>query len=156
MLTLNRYLSSYLLGVCLVVLSVSAHAGNVDRLTREIQAANAVFMQLVAAQDADGLADAYTADGVLLFQGVPTIEGREGIKRYWAAAFAGGVGSLELVTEQVFRLGLGKAAEVGGYKVGIVSPESGVPSFLTGKYTVTWLKQNGRWKLFIDAASANE
>jgi uncharacterized protein (TIGR02246 family) len=126
-----------------------------DSARAAITAKNEAFGAAFAAQQADALAAAYTADGVVMPPGMPAVTGRDNIQATFAGMFGGmpeGV-TLTLRTTQVTANGP-VAVERGVYTMTGPGPD-GSPMESTGKYLVEWRKVDGEWFMAADVWNAD-
>jgi len=132
----------------LVVLLVAGCGGSGSDPTAvraAIDEANERLVGAVLAGNADAAAESYTEDGVLLPPGAPPVQGRAGIREFWAgvdvAAFVLRTDALEVAGE--------RAAERGTWALTLRDPEGGEQSH-AGSYVVVWRRQDGAWRLHWD------
>jgi len=131
-----------LLAMIIFILS-SCTQSSVD-VSREIEEANKAFMEVRESGDAEAMSLLYTADARILPSNGTVISGREAIQEYWSDGMD--QESSELKLETISAEGLGDVAiEEGRYK--IFMDEKVVDE---GKYIVTWKKEDGQWKLYLD------
>ena len=128
-----------MVALSLVLLPMAAAAGD-DPLDGTSEA----WIQAFNQGDAAAIAAMYTADAMVLPPNSESIEGREAIEGFWAAALASGLtGSLE-------------AAESGvdgdlGYKVGTYELHSAEGELVDrGKFVEVWTRADGEWLIHRD------
>lgn len=117
---------------------------------KEINEANAEFIELFNNSDSTGLANMFTTDGKSMEPNEPAYTGREAIRRHYAIVMSAGASTLELTTSGLW----------GDEKL---LAEEGVFSFMNkknivmdkGKYIVLWKKEEGKWKLFRDCYNSD-
>ena len=111
----------------------------------EIRSANDLFESKFAAGDAEGLADLYTEDGVLLPAGLDIIQGRKGIRNFWQNIMNMSIKQARLETLEAELLH-NTAIEMGYYTL---SGKGGL-EMDRGKYVVIWKRSQGQWQLQKD------
>ncbi len=98
--------------------------------------------------DAAGAArQLYTRAARILPPGAETVQGRDGIAKYWAAAAAApqtGVRRVELSTLDLQPLGDG-AYEIGRATLTLAGGQRATP-----KYVVLWKQEDGAWRRHVD------
>ncbi|WP_340114753.1 YybH family protein [Maribellus mangrovi] len=114
-------------------------------ITEQIQTANNAFMEAFNSGDAHELAIKYTADGQLFPSNSDVIKGQENIEVFWNGAKEMGVAKAELETTKAEAVGA-MAVETGHYKLYAQNDQM----IDHGKYVVSWMKVDGKWKLHND------
>ena len=122
---------------------------DIAQIRKAIEAANGKFGEAVRKGDGAALAALYAYDAKLLPPNGEMIQGRDGIKAFWAGGLQMGIKDAVLTTIEV--LGLGDlVCEIGKYDL-TVRPEGQGTIKDTGKYVVVWKQVgDGIWKLYID------
>jgi len=110
-----------------------------------IAAANQSFMAMFGAGDAAGMAQAYTANGLLLPPQSDFVTGTAAIQAFWQGAMDMGLKDVKLETAELEMHG-DTAIEVGKYTLYL---EGGQVAD-AGKYLVVWKNEGGTWKLHRD------
>ncbi|WP_461491410.1 YybH family protein [Pontibacter sp. HJ8] len=114
-------------------------------ITAEIRSMNDKFEAMVQQNDAKGMANLYTEDGMLLPTGSNIIQGREAITDFWQGAMKMGVKQAKLDTLEVEQYD-NTAIELGQYTL----KAEGDQEIDKGKYIVVWKKKDGQWMLQKD------
>jgi ketosteroid isomerase-like protein len=136
--------------VLLALASVSFAQQRMTTSTAEqhIRAADMAWAKAAAAKNLNATVGFYTDDAMLLFQGIPAIKGKAGIRNQWVQEFADKNYSLTWHPE---------AIEVSGdlgYSRGIYDAKytgpSGKGKSEHGKYLAIWKKVGGQWKVAVD------
>src|SRR5687768_7283342 len=92
--------------------------------------------------DAAAVGEIYAEDAQLLPPGAEMIQGREGIQKYWEAAFQE-VGDVKLTTEDVETINDETVREIGSF-TGKTKGEQAQE--ITGKYVIIWEKDGDEWQ----------
>lgn len=116
---------------------------------REIEAVNKDFMDLVAKGDTIGIANLYTTDAKVMFDGAPAALGKRSIQTVFSQILNSGVTTVDLKTIDVFGTE-SLLAEEGAITVYVKDMVVAVE-----KSIVLWKKEDGKWKLFRDIANSN-
>jgi len=126
-------------------------AATVDNATlkKEIEAANAEFMDLLSQGDSVGLANSYTTDAKFMNAGAPAVSGRRNIQSAMSGIINSGITSADLRTDEVW--GSGELLIEEGTLSLFVSGEEVADE----KYIVIWKREDGKWKLFRDIFNSN-
>lgn len=112
----------------------------------EIERTNEKFMEMFRQGDAEGIAELYTQDGMVLPPNSDIIEGKQQIKDFWKTAIdMMGIKSVQLQTQEVepqnnMAYERGRAMIYG----------EGDQEIDDSKYIVIWKRENGTWKLHRD------
>jgi len=103
------------------------------------------------AKDAAKFASFYTADGILMLERMPNLEGPAAIEEAHAAMMQDPNFDLSFAADHVEVARSGDLAyETGAYTMTMSDPE-GKPATQTGHYTVVWKKDAaGTWKVAVD------
>jgi uncharacterized protein (TIGR02246 family) len=138
--------------VLVIVLSLTSCEQQMDKseLKAEIEKANQTWMEAVKKQDAEAVAAMYSDDSFILPANVPAIQGREGIKNFFAGAMGAGIKNVKLITEAVDG-DEETAVERGVYEM----MAEGGTVVDKGKYLVHWKKVDGRWLFQNDMFSSD-
>lgn len=112
----------------------------------EIERTNEKFMEMFRQGDAEGIAELYTQDGMVLPPNSDIIEGKQQIKDFWKTAIdMMGIKSVQLQTQEIepqnnMAYERGRAMIYG----------EGDQEIDDSKYIVIWKRENGIWKLHRD------
>ncbi len=121
-----------------------------------IRAADSSFAAAVTAGDAAAVADVYETDAKLLPPNAPTIQGREGIQKFWGGFLGAYDVRITLATDEVDGRGdLGYNR--GHYTLeGRPKAAGGAPLHDEGKFLEVMRKQpDGGWRYAVDMYSSN-
>lgn len=125
--------------------------GASDREEQAIHARSVSCLDAMNRGDIDAVVEHYAEDAVLIFPGVPVLQGRASIRSYWDSV-ARSERDARLQTLQITCLG-DVACEVGEYEVRTPGEQSAV---VQGRNVVVWRKQqDGRWRLAVDICVAD-
>lgn len=115
----------------------------------DISVNNQRFVAALDRGDAAEMAECYTADGVLLPPGLPTVTGREHIAAFWRTGIESGLRSVKLETLSLQPAGE-IAVEIGRATV-LIEPDGAAAISDVGKYVVIHQRQpDGSWRWAID------
>lgn len=117
----------------------------------EIERTNEKFMEMFRQGDAEGIAELYTQDGMVLPPNSEIIEGKQQIKDFWKAAIdMMGIKSVQLQTQEI------EAQNNMAYERGrAMIYGEGDQEIDDSKYIVIWKRENGTWKLHRDIFNSN-
>ena len=119
----------------------------------EVNAVAQAFHDLVAAQDAAGLADLYHDDGRFMPPGMEPCEGRAAIQAGAQALLDMGARTLDIEPLETRDAGE-MTIEYGRYTLGLEPP--GAPAMTdVGKYVVVHETRNGETKIVLDIFNTN-
>jgi ketosteroid isomerase-like protein len=117
---------------------------------KEIEAANQEITQFMAKGDSVGLAAAYSTDGALMLNNIPSVKGKENLTKVWGGFMNAGIGGVELKTLEVW------GDENFITEEGLFTTKSKEGAQLDkGKYLVVWKKEDGKWKLHRDLSNSD-
>lgn len=116
---------------------------------KEIEDVNQKMMEFVTKGDSAGIASCYTQDAKLMFSGSPTAVGRSSIQSAFGGMLSSGVDKAELKVIDVFG-SEDYLVEEGEVAVYVKDKQVG-----SDRYLVVWKKEDGKWKIFRDIATAN-
>ena len=145
---MSRFFLPLAAGLSLCLAGTADAEDDVNRTA--IDEANARLIALQKQGDAEGMADMYTEDAILLPSGAERADGREAIAAFWAKSLGAGVEDVELKTESLEPLGKDLVYEIGSYKT---TPKDAEP--VTGYYLVLWKRVESEWKLHVDIFNEN-
>jgi uncharacterized protein (TIGR02246 family) len=95
--------------------------------------------------DAAGMADLYSANGMLLPTGSDFVKGKQAIEAFWQGAMDMGIKNAKLDIVEVEQHG-DTAIDMGQYTLSNADGQV----MDTGKYVVIWKHEDGTWKLHRD------
>ena len=95
--------------------------------------------------DAAGMADFYSADGMLLPTGSDFVKGKQAIEAFWQGAMDMGIKNVKLDIVEVEQHD-DTAIDMGKYTLSNADDQV----MDTGKYVVIWKHEGGTWKLHRD------
>lgn len=132
----------------LSILSPAQQKASHASAEQQIRAADIRWAKAAAAKDLDATLSFYTDDAVLLFQGVPTIQGKAAVRKQWVAEFADKNYSLTW-HPQAIEVSGDLAYSRGLYDAKYSGP-AGKGKSEHGKYLAIWKKVGGQWKVALD------
>jgi uncharacterized protein (TIGR02246 family) len=107
------------------------------------------WVKLVAAKNANAVADMYTPDGAVMPPNAPLAEGREAIAATWRNMMQAPGFQLTFTPTRIeVSKGGDMAMDRGTYR--LVTQGTSGPVEDRGKYVVVWRKIDGRWKAAAD------
>lgn len=118
-----------------------------------IRAADVEFAAAMNAGDMAKVMTFYADDAVVLPANAPAFRGKAAIQQFWTSFLGPAKVNLTLTPENVMQ-SCDLAAEVGRYDVTITPPGAAAIQD-QGKYSVTWKKIDGTWKIAVDMFSSN-
>jgi uncharacterized protein (TIGR02246 family) len=126
----------------------------VSTTAQQIAAFNARLCRALDAGDVEAVLDCYTEDGVLLAPGTDIVSGREALREWWSAFFAGGFSGAEMTSERIVEDRADLVVEIGRYRMTLnVGGEEVVDH---GKYAVTYRRgADGRLRYAVDALNSS-
>jgi ketosteroid isomerase-like protein len=116
----------------------------------EIEAANQAITQFMTKGDSVGLAAAYSTDGALMLNNMPSVKGKENLTKVWGGFMNAGIGGIELNTLEVW----GDENFITEEGLFITKSKEGA-QLDKGKYLVIWKKEDGKWKLHRDLSNSD-
>ena len=116
---------------------------------KEIEAANLAIVELVAKGDSVGLASAYTPDGSLMLNNIPSIKGKDKLVNFWSGFTQSGA-KIKLTTLEVW----GDENFIAEEGLLEIKTKEGA-QIDKGKYIVLWKKEGGKWKLHRDMSNSD-
>ena len=117
---------------------------------KEIEAANHEISQFMSKGDAAGMASAYSTDGSVMLNNMPSIKGKENLTKTWGGFINAGIGSIELNTLEVW----GDEKFITEEGMFVTKMKDG-KQLDKGKYLVLWKKEDGKWKLHRDISNSD-
>ncbi len=112
----------------------------------ELDAVNDRFTSAFNKGDAQGVADLFAKDAVLLPDRAPRIDGQEAIAAYWKSGVEA-VGNLKIVNRNVIQLGPDVGARLGTWEV---TSKGDKPQTFSGKDLLIYRKVGSEWKIVAD------
>jgi len=117
---------------------------------KEIEAANVILTTAINKGDSLGAAEAYTTDGKLMGNNMPSITGKANLTSFWGG-FSKAVGAdVILTTSEVW----GNDELITEEGVFEIKSKQGT-QLDKGKYIVLWKKEDGKWKLHRDISNSD-
>ncbi|MEK6376035.1 MAG: DUF4440 domain-containing protein [Acidobacteriota bacterium] len=104
--------------------------------------------------DINAITAFYADDAVLLPPNAPPFRGKAAIQQFWTGFLASAKVAGTLTPDNVMQ-SCDLAAEVGHYDL-TITPPGGAAIQDQGKYSVTWKKIDGQWKIAVDMFSSNK
>lgn len=131
---------------------LSSLAAPVSAESRDEQAIRSLIQQwvkLVAAKNADAVAELYAPDGAIMPPNAPLAEGRAAIAATWRSMMEAPGFQLTFVPTRIdVSKGGDMAMDRGTYRLVTQAATGAVED--RGKYVVVWRKVGGRWKAAAD------
>lgn len=116
---------------------------------RQISEANARFSEAFRRGDAEGAAQVYTEDAVILPPDAEIIRGRQAITQFWQQVMGMGVKGADLTTVELEVVSDDTAYEIGRALL-TIEPEGGARMQQEGKFVVVWKRRENGWKWHVD------
>ena len=117
---------------------------------KEIEAANHEISQFMSKGDSAGMASAYSTEGSVMLNNMPSIKGKENLKKVWGGFINAGMSNISLNTLEVW----GDDRFITEEGVFTVKSKDGI-QLDKGKYIVLWKKEDGKWKLHRDMSNSD-
>ena len=143
-------LISLIVSVTLSACTSSAPKFDLENAKNEIEAANRELSDFMAKGDSVGLASAYSADGALMLNNMPSVKGEENLIRLWGSFINAGMSGLEFTTLEIW----GDENYITEEGLIVIKAKDGT-QLDKGKYIVLWKKENGKWKLHRDISNSD-
>jgi ketosteroid isomerase-like protein len=121
-----------------------------------IRATDSAFASAAGAGDAAGVAATYLADARLMSPNAPTVEGREGIQKFWGGLMGAYHLQFEVAADEVE--GRGDLAYARGHYIldGTPKAKGGAPIHDEGKFLEILRRQpDGGWRYAVDMYSSD-
>jgi uncharacterized protein (TIGR02246 family) len=123
-----------------------------DSMTSDLEASRQAFVAAINAHDSRTAAAEYAKDARLVPPSAEVLVGREAIESFWRTGLDAGLSSVDLHPTELQDIGP-LVCEVGGYAIGVISPE-GMQLTNRGRYLVVWRRQtDGRWQRAVEMLS---
>ena len=117
-----------------------------------IRSASRDWAAAAAAKDADKFASFYTEDAVVMLSGEPDFKGKAAIQEALGGMMKDPAFNLTWQTESIEVARSGDLAyEVAPYSITMTDPKTKKPSTEKGVGVTVWRKENGAWKVRVDA-----
>lgn len=117
---------------------------------KEIESANQAITVFMANGDSVGIASAYSKEGSVMFNNMPSIKGKENLTTAWGGFIRAGVNKLTLTTLEVWG-DENFITEEGIFEIK-TKDDAAIDK---GKYLVLWKKEDGKWKLHRDISNSD-
>ena len=147
---MKTILISLIVSVTLSACNSSAPKFDLENAKNEIEAANRELSDFMAKGDSVGLASAYSADGALMLNNMPSVKGEENLIRLWGSFINAGMSGLEFTTLEIW----GDENYITEEGLIVIKAKDGT-QLDKGKYIVLWKKENGKWKLHRDISNSD-
>ncbi len=116
-----------------------------DKIKKEVDAGNEVWIKAFQNQDSDLLADYFHSDGAILGADSKVIEGREAVRTYFKSWMTQiGPSTFTIETIDLYQVS-GEIYEKGTYTL---TTQNG--NRYEGKYIVEWKKEDGIYRFYRD------
>lgn len=116
----------------------------------EIEAANTAISEIIAKGDSVGMASAFSSDGALMLNNMPSMQGKDKLTTVWGSSIRAGVSKIELSTTEVW----GDENYITEEGLYVIKTKDDV-QIDKGKYIVLWKKEDGKWKLHRDISNSD-
>lgn len=130
--------------------SATKSAFDLTNVKKEIEAANQIISDNLAKGDSVAVASAYSKDGALMVNYMPSIKGQDKITAFWGGFIRLGIGSITLTTIEVW----GDENYITEEGLFEIKAKDGA-QIDKGKYIVVWKKEEGKWKLHRDMSNTD-
>ena len=131
------------------LLAACATTDSMDNAATGIAKSSALFEEAFNAGSAAGVAALYTADAVVLPDGMARVDGREAVQGMWQGFVDAGIGDIDLMTVAIEDHGA-TATELGRYSLTAPDGKGGRVTAM-GNYIVYWSRgEDGVWRLHWD------
>ncbi|MEI7959883.1 MAG: DUF4440 domain-containing protein [Chitinophagaceae bacterium] len=117
---------------------------------KEIEAADQALVEFMAKGDSAGMASAYSKDGLLMLNNMPSVKGNDQLAAVWGSFIRAGVSKLTLTTLEVW----GDENFVTEEGLFEIKTKEDAP-IDKGKYLVLWKKEDGKWKVHRDISNTD-
>jgi len=117
---------------------------------KEIEAADQALVEFMAKGDSAGMAAAYSKDGLLMLNNMPSVKGNDQLAAVWGSFIRAGVSKLTLTTLEVW----GDENFVTEEGLFEIKTKEDAP-IDKGKYLVLWKKEDGKWKVHRDISNTD-
>ncbi|MEY4051538.1 MAG: hypothetical protein RIR64_523 [Bacteroidota bacterium] len=117
---------------------------------KEIESANQAISEFMSKGDSAGMASAYSKDGSVMLNNMPSIKGSGPLTSAWGGFIRAGVNKLKLTTIEVW----GDENFVTEEGLFEIKTKEDAP-IDKGKYLVLWKKEDGKWKLHRDISNSD-
>jgi ketosteroid isomerase-like protein len=116
----------------------------------EIEAANDAIGEIMAKGDSVAMAAAYSTDGSVMLDNMPSVKGKDQLATVWGGYFRAGLSKIDLTTLEVW----GDENYITEEGVFEIKTKDDV-QIDKGKYIVLWKKEDGKWKLHRDLSNSD-
>jgi ketosteroid isomerase-like protein len=117
---------------------------------KEIEAADQALVEFMAKGDSVGMAAAYSKDGLLMLNNMPSVKGNDQLATVWGSFIRAGVSKLTLTTLEVWG-DENFVTEEGLFEIK-TKDDAQIDK---GKYLVLWKKEDGKWKVHRDISNTD-
>jgi ketosteroid isomerase-like protein len=135
----------------LVAVTHGASAQDVASLLEQRQRA---FFDAVTSRDADATAGAFSESGILQIAGMPQVEGRDAIRRFYERLYSFLSGS-SATPEATQVSDSGDLAYSRGRTTNAFTDPQGLREY-TGKFLVVWERQGETWSIAVYSVSSDQ
>ena len=119
-----------------------------------IRAADTDFAAAMNRLDMATVMTYYADDAVVLPPNAPAMRGKAAIQQFWTGMLSSAKMAVTLTPDTVMQSG-DMATEVGHYDLTINLPGGAAPMQDKGKYSVTWRRTDGKWRIVVDMFSSD-
>lgn len=117
---------------------------------KEIEAADLAISEFMAKGDSVGMASAYSTDGSVMLNNMPSVKGKDKLTTVWGSFIQAGVSKIKLTTVEVW----GDENFITEEGLFEINTKEGA-QIDKGKYIVLWKKEGGKWKLHRDISNSD-
>ncbi len=117
---------------------------------KEIEAADLAISEFMAKGDSAGMASAYSTDGSVMLNNMPSVKGKDKLTTVWSGFIQAGVSKLTLTTLEVW----GDENFITEEGLFEIKTKEGA-QIDKGKYIVLWKKEGGKWKVHRDMSNSD-
>jgi uncharacterized protein (TIGR02246 family) len=125
-----------------------------DEAAMALEQRQRALFAAVAARDADAVAGLFSESAVLQVAGMPPVEGREAIRRFYGRLF----GHLSASSASAAETRVSTGGDL-AYSFGATSNEfrtaDGIASY-AGKFVLVWRLEEGEWNIAVYSISSNQ
>jgi ketosteroid isomerase-like protein len=130
--------------------SATKPAFDLANAKNEIEAANQEIAQFMSKGDSAGMASAYSTDGSVMLNNMPSIKGKAPLTSVWGGFIRAGVQKIQLTTLEVW----GDENYITEEGTFVIKTKEDA-QIDKGKYIVLWKKEDGKWKLHRDISNSD-
>jgi uncharacterized protein (TIGR02246 family) len=150
----NAFMLVLALAAGTVLATAPARAHDSEAIANIIRALEKNWVATVASGDATAVANIYTADGLFMAPGGPSVEGREAIAKAWSGLMGLKNVKMHFAPTRIDVASRGDmVADSGAYQLSFDTDQGHVED--NGKYVVVWRNIDGVWLVALDIFNTN-